>query len=117
MCPFADWCEETEQAVGNHTLKVLTATDAKLEAARATTAAIVPTHYASEERIADLLARLGKPASARFIRDKIPAGPRIRSGDLGEILATEYVAEETTFTVPIKRLRWKDHDNMAMRGD
>ncbi len=40
-----------------------------------------------------------------------------RSGDLGEILATEYITEKTPYAVPIKRLRWKDHRNMAMRGD
>jgi hypothetical protein len=41
----------------------------------------------------------------------------LRSGDLGEIFAAEYVAERTTYTVPIRRLRWRDHRNMAMRGD
>jgi hypothetical protein len=117
MCPFADWCEEEEEAVGDHGLRVLTGIPANLHIGRDATAQVVPTHYASEERIANLLERLGKPASADFIRQKIPEGPRIRSGDLGEILATEYVAEQTVYTVPIKRLRWKDHRNMAMRGD
>jgi len=117
MCPFADWCEEDEEAVGNHRLKVLTGITANLTEARDATAQIVPTHYASEENIAALLERLGKPASAKYIRNKLPEGLRIRSGDLGEILGTEYVAEQTTFAVPIKRLRWKDHRNMAMRGD
>jgi hypothetical protein len=117
MCPFADWCEETEEAVGDHSLKVLTGVTANLAHAIEATAAVIPTHYASEERIAELLARLGKPASALYIQNKLPEGSRIRSGDLGEILATEYVSEHTSFTVPIKRLRWKDHRNMAMRGD
>jgi hypothetical protein len=84
---------------------------------RLATAQIMSTHYASEERIAALLERLGKNASAQCIREKLPQGPRIRSGDLGEILATEFIAEQSVYTVPIKRLRWKDHRNMAMRGD
>jgi hypothetical protein len=117
MCPFADWCEEAEEAVGFHSLKVLTGVAANLAQAIEATAAVVPTHYASEERVAELLVRLGKPASAQYIQSKLPEGPRIRSGDLGEILATEYVSEHTSFMVPIKRLRWKDHRNMAMRGD
>lgn len=117
MCPFPDWCTEAEEQVGNHALKVLTSIDASLEAAVDAMAAVVPTHYASEERLAALLARLGKTASAEYIENKLPEGPRIRSGDLGEILATEFIAEQTTFTVPIKRLRWKDHRNMAMRGE
>jgi hypothetical protein len=117
MCPFEDWCQADEEAVGDHRLKVLTGIAANLAVARDATAQILPTHYASEEHIAALLQRLGKPASASYIRNKLPEGPRIRSGDLGEILATEYVAEQAEFSVPIKRLRWKDHRNMAMRGD
>jgi hypothetical protein len=115
--PFADWCEQQEEAVGDHNLTVLTSLAAGREVGRDATALCVPTHYASEERIADLLQRLGKMASAAFIKQKLPEGSRIRSGDLGEILATEYVAEKMTFTLPIKRLRWKDHREMAMRGD
>jgi hypothetical protein len=115
--PFSDWCDESEQTVGNHQLCLLTAMAAQLNAGRDAVALAVPTNYASEERIADLLDRLGKPASASFIRQKLPVGPQIRSGDLGEILATEYVAEQAVYAVPIRRLRWKDHRNMAMRGD
>jgi hypothetical protein len=117
VCAFADWCEEAEEAVGEHSLRVLTGVAANLILAVEATATVVPTHYASEERIAGLLDRLGKAGSAQYIRNKLPEGPRIRSGDLGEILATEYVSEQTSFAVPIKRLRWKDHRNMAMRGD
>lgn len=115
--PFVDWCTENEEEVGEHQLAVLTSVAANLEVGRDAAALIVPTHYASEERIAALLDRLGKPASAAFIRGKLPEGKKIRSGDLGEILATEYVGEGTLYTVPIKRLRWKDHRNMSMRGD
>jgi len=103
--PFSDWCEEHEETIGDNSLTVLTGIADNLEIGRDATALCVPTHYASEERIATLLDRLGKPASASFIRQKLPQGSRIRSGDLGEILATEYVAEKTVFTVPIKRLR------------
>jgi hypothetical protein len=115
--PFADWCTKAEEEIGDHSLAVLTATAQDLHLGRDAAAEVLPTHYASEQRIAALLARLGKSASAAFIRQKLPEGPRIRSGDLGEIFATEYVSEQTTYTVPIKRLRWKDHRNMAMRGD
>ena len=42
----------------------------------------------------------------------------MRSGDLGEIYATEWIdSSERRLRAPIKRLRWKDHRNMAMRGD
>jgi Cap4 SAVED domain len=82
------------------------------------TAAIVPGHYASEEQVARALARLGKPAAAALIQSKLPTTKAIRSGDLGEIYATEWIdAHSGGYRAPIKRLRWKDHRNMAMRGD
>ena len=81
------------------------------------TAAIVPAHYASEEQVARALARLGKPAAAALIQRKLPTTKAIRSGDLGEIYATEWIDAHSGYRAPIKRLRWKDHRNMAMRGD
>jgi hypothetical protein len=81
------------------------------------TATAVPAHYAAEERIAAALARLGKAAAAHMITDLLPQTPQIRSGDLGEIYATEWIDAHSGYRAPIKRLRWKDHRNMAMRGD
>ena len=82
------------------------------------TAAIVPGHYAAEEQVVRALARLGKPAAAALIEGKLPTTKAIRSGDLGEIYATEWIdAHSGGYRVPIKRLRWKDHRNMAMRGE
>ena len=114
---FGDWCDEAAHDVGAHALSLLTSRPADLDEARDALAAVVPTHYASEERMADLLQKLGKSASAEFIRNALPEGKRIRSGDLGEILANEYADESTVYALPIKRLRWKDHREMAMRGD
>ena len=80
------------------------------------TAAIVPAHYASEEQVARALARLGKPAAAALIEGKLPTTKQIRSGDLGEIYATEWIdAHSGGYRAPIKRLRWKDH--RACRAD
>jgi hypothetical protein len=81
------------------------------------TATAVPAHYAAEERIAGALAGLGKVAAAKMITDLLPQTPQIRSGDLGEIYATEWIDGHSGYRAPIKRLRWKDHRNMAMRGD
>ena len=86
--PFADWCQEAEEDFGDHQLVVLTSMPANLTVGRDTAALLVPSHYASEERVAELLERLGKPASANFIRNKLPESKKIRSGDLGEIFAT-----------------------------
>jgi hypothetical protein len=117
MMEFDEWCETMEEVVNGHDLRVLSGFDGHLVHARDRVSAIIPAHYASEEHIAHVLERLGKVAAAEFVRQKLPESKSIRSGDLGEILATEYIAENTSYVVPIKRLRWKDHRNMAMRGD
>jgi hypothetical protein len=114
---FNDWCDDAPSAAGVHDLRILTARAADLAVGVATVAAQVPGHYASEEHVARVLDRLGKPAAAELIREKLPTTKGIRSGDLGEILATEYIEEKTAYSAPIKRLRWKDHRNMALRGD
>ena len=33
------------------------------------------------------------------------------------MIATDYIEECTNFIVPIRKLRWRDHRDMAMRGD
>jgi Cap4 SAVED domain len=40
-----------------------------------------------------------------------------RAGDLGEVLATEYVISKAAYPIFIRRLRFKDIGNLAMRGD
>jgi hypothetical protein len=66
----------------------------------------------------EILKRIGGyPEAEAFIRNKVPTDKRAMSGDLGEILASEYIEQCTDFEVPIKRLRWKDDRNMAMRGN
>ncbi|MDI1279254.1 Hachiman antiphage defense system protein HamA [Methylobacter sp.] len=78
---------------------------------------LLPSHYIAPESIMDILNRLGKGAAAQKLRDKIPAVKNIRSGDIGEVITTDYIEEFTDFTVPIRKLRWRDHRDMAMRGD
>ncbi|MFZ2208000.1 MAG: hypothetical protein WAV22_04970 [Porticoccaceae bacterium] len=116
MTYFNDWCLSVDAPVGNHCSRVMTGQAASLPVAIQTTATIVPAHYASAEQVARALARLGKPAAAALIQGKLPTTKAIRSGDLGEIYATEWIdAHSGGYCAPIKRLRWKDHRNMAMR--
>lgn len=118
MPVFDEWCNHTDTLVGNHFLRVITAQTTHLGVGVQATAAIVPGHYASEEHLARALRRLGKPAAAALIEEKLPTTKAIRSGDLGEIYATEWIdAHSGGYRAPIKRLRWKDHRNMAMRGE
>jgi hypothetical protein len=118
VAQFNDWCISVDQPAGNHHRRVMTGQAAHMAVGIQATAAIVPAHYASEEQVARALARLGKPAAAALIESKLPTTKQIRSGDLGEIYATEWIdAHSGGYRAPIKRLRWKDHRNMAMRGD
>lgn len=77
----------------------------------------VRSHYGRLERIADDVERLGYKVAASILSEAMPQTPKRRSGDLGEILATELVEEEIGLRVPVRRLRYKDGRNIAMRGD
>lgn len=76
----------------------------------------IPDQYTGPDRVAAILAKLGKPAAAEYLEGKLPTGKRTRSGDLGEIIGAQYAALELGFRV-VERLRWKDHREMSMRGD
>ncbi|TPI22524.1 Hachiman antiphage defense system protein HamA [Mesorhizobium sp. B4-1-1] len=117
MTKITDWCTIKSEKVGKHHLTVLELESGKFDVASDTVAAVVPSHYASDERTAKLLKRLGKTKAAAHLKEKLPKSPQVRSGDLGEILGATYVQESTPFGTSINKLRWKDHRNMAMRGD
>lgn len=117
MIEFAKWCVETEEVVPKHKLRRLAVDAAKQARAVRAVAKAVPDYYTDPKRIAGLLKKLGKPAAADYVQHKLPTQVSIRSGDLGEILCNAYVHEATPFNLGIKRLRWKDHRNMSMRGE
>ncbi len=66
---------------------------------------------------AEILAALDFPTAAHLVRTRLPKAKKIRSGDFGEILGTEYVNQCTDYRVPLKRLRYKDAGELSMRGD
>lgn len=118
MSNIKAWCDETVVNVGKHSLVYLEADATALASTGvASVAAAIPGHYATPDRVADILQRLGKPAVADYIQTKLPQGAKSRSGDLGEILATSYVSEFTGYSIGVFKLRWSDHREMAMRGD
>lgn len=78
---------------------------------------LISTHYISPAAMKARLARFGAPATARLLRGQVPSSKQARSGDLGEIFATEFAELHLGFSVPIRRLRWKDGRNTALRGD
>jgi hypothetical protein len=114
---FKDWCVESEVSVASHKLNLLTAEVAKAPDAIKLMAKAILEYYASPVRVAALLRTLGRRAVAKYIEEKLPTKPKIQSGELAEILCTAYVYETTPYTQGIKRLRWKDHRDMSMRGE
>ena len=74
-------------------------------------------HYVSDDEIAKFLEALEHPQAADCVRTLLPESAIGRSGDLGEILAAEFVVEKIGYEVPVRRLRGKDHRQMAMRGE
>lgn len=117
MSIFDDWFDILAEVVHGHDYKAINLLDGDHEPVVEDIAQVVPNHYIDPESIARTLERLGKPAAAEKLRIKLPQTKKLRSGDLGEILATEYIESLTEFNVPIRKLRWHDHREMAMRGD
>jgi hypothetical protein len=117
MSNFKEWCIETETPISTHTLRLLAAEKANHSHAVKAIAKAIPEYYADPKRIAAILTKLGRSSVAAYVQEKLPTEPTIRSGDLGEILCNAYIIEATSFKRGIKRLRWKDHRNMSMRGE
>jgi hypothetical protein len=77
----------------------------------------VRSHYDDLRRIERDIQELGYTRAADVLRERLPRKARARSGEIGEILGTELVEEELGFKVPVRRLRYKDGREMALRGD
>jgi hypothetical protein len=73
------------------------------------------THYVSIETHAKRLAAHGAAKTAQLLKEQLPTGKKGRSGDLGEILAIEVAEQHLDYQIPIRRLRWKDGREMALR--
>jgi hypothetical protein len=59
----------------------------------------------------------GFEKAAGIIQSSLPTGKRTRSGDLGELLAAEYVNSQTSFTVAVAKLQWKSDKETALHGN
>ncbi len=75
---------------------------------------LIADHFVGESTIMQLG---GYKKSAAVLKNSLPTNKRTQSGDMGELLATEYVNSQTEYTVPIKKLRWKSDRQMPMHGN
>lgn len=117
MTLYKDWCDTTKETEGRkHYWSFVEKAEGRDEICDALTETM-RSHYDRLDRIADDVARLGYVAAAKILNTVLPQTAKARSGELGEILATELVEEEIGLRVPVRRLRYKDGRNMAIRGD
>lgn len=117
MALFKTWCDSRKRKESHKRYWILIEKAGGREAIRDTLAETMRSHYDRLDRIGDDVARLGYVKAANILRAVLPRQNRARSGELGEILATELVEEEIGFRVPVRRLRYKDGREMALRGD
>jgi hypothetical protein len=103
---FDDWCAKKESEDQRKHLWTLVEKGGGRDAIRDRLAETMRSHYERLDRIADDIARLGYEGAAELLRTVMPRNAKARSGELGEILATELVEEETGFRVPVRRLRY-----------
>lgn len=115
---FDVWCEidKKEESQGKHFWSLKEKTNGR-EAIKRLLTERIRSHYDQPEKISEDVARLGYKAAAEILKVRLPQTQKARSGELGEILAVELVEEKTAFRVPIRRLRYKDSREMALRGD
>lgn len=114
---YDDWCDSTEQIDKKKRYWCLSEKDGGRDAVTPRLAETVRSHYDRTERIAEDVERLGYEAAAVILRKRLPTRANARSGDLGEILASELVEERVGFRIPVRRMRYKDGREVAMRGD
>ncbi len=76
--------------------------------------ALIGDHFVGE---ATILKMGGYAQAAETIVNSLPTSKRTQSGDLGELIATEYVDAQTPYRVPIRKLRWKSDRQMPMHGN
>jgi Cap4 SAVED domain len=114
---LAQWLITSVSPVGKHSLVLMT----EVAGVRAVMVNEIRdslrSHYVAPAIAAKRLADLGAPKTAQLLREHLPVTKTARSGDLGEVLATEIAEQTLGFEVPVRRLRWKDGRNMALRGD
>jgi len=112
---YERWCDATREKDKRKYYWTYVEKHGGRDEIRGDLAETIRSHYDRLERIAEDVDRLGYKVAAEILSEAMPQTSKGRSGDLGEILATELVEEEIGLRVPVRRLRYKDGRNMAMR--
>lgn len=75
---------------------------------------LLANHFVGE---ATVLRAGGYAKAADVIANSLPTNKRTQSGDLAELIGTEYVNAATNFRAPIQKLRWKSDREMPLHGN
>jgi hypothetical protein len=98
----------------------LLATEERKAARRRVKAAIseaVLDHHVFPAVIEGALKRIGFTKTLRLLSERLPREPRTRTGNFGEVLASEHLRQRYGYQMPVFKLRFMDHPNMPMRGE
>jgi hypothetical protein len=117
MTIFDSWIERKEEKDGTRVLHSCTEKHDGRVSISESLKDVMRSHYNDLSVIADDIKNLGYDMASAILKERLPQGKKSRSGDLGEILATEYIECFLGYIVPVRRLRYKDGREMALRGD
>jgi len=117
MSLFIKWCNSKRTTKKRKRYWIFTEKPRGRDAIQKALDATIRDHYETSKNIAADIRGLGFSKAAKILRERLPRTKKARSGELGEILATELVIEEMGFRVPVRRLRYKDQREVALRGD
>jgi len=115
--PFSSWLKINTTQVRHHNLHLLVEQPGVRPTIGEELNQVVRGHYIDPSLTQQRLAELGAPKTAKLFKERLPKNKKARSGELGEILSTEIAENYLGYRVPIRRLRWKDSREMALRGD
>jgi len=113
------WCTSQSHAVGaRKSLHVLSEKSGGRAACSQELTKVMAAHYEDPDALISRFQRLGYKNAAKVLKAKLPRQKKARSGHIGEILATESVEFILpSFKAPIRKLRWLDGREMALRGE
>ena len=110
---FKDWA--VKQSVTSPTaVNIYAENDAKRSAAVQQLKDLLIEHFVGNENV---LKAGGFAKALGIIQESLPTGKKARSGDLGELLAAEFVNSETTYKVAVAKLQWKSDKETALHGN
>ena len=110
-------CTLTEVKRDQHTFKALELKDENFETLKNILVSEFSETYLSKSSFERTMKSLGQQAAYSKLKSKFPQGKKLRSGDVGEVISRNYIEKHLDYVVPIKKLQWRDHREMAMRGD